>query len=236
MRNIILLLLLANFGVWAFFSWVVSDAPVSESYSGPGITLLRELSPEERRSIASATGASEPDFVTPPNDPEARSANVVGAPGRCISIGPFAEADDADAAMETLLEAGIEPTRTTREAQVWDGYWVYVGEIESMDQAREIQAELAAIDLDDTLVLPNSESGILISLGVFSETVRAMNLAERVRELGFEATIADSLSTTETHWLDVTLTSDESIALELLQEPGRISRLEQMACVDENGD
>ena len=81
-------------------------------------------------------------------------------------------------------------------------------------------------------MIPNSDSGTLLSLGVFSEIARAASQAARVDELGYEATIADSMQTTETQWLDVTLTSEQSIVLELLQAPGTISRLEQRPCGD----
>lgn len=240
MRNVVLLLLLANFGVWAVFSWVIQEPAAQPPYDGPGITLLRELpraqasDSEARFPAGSAQLANEFGVNADGSAIDAEQTAASSLDGRCISIGPFLGQDEADAAMATLLDAGFEPGRTIREAEVWDGYWVYIDQLESTEAAREVEADLANNGLEDSYILPDSDSGILISLGVFSETTRAMNLAERVRDMGYEATIADSLTTRETHWLDIMLTNEESVALELLQAPGTISRLEQLACAGDS--
>ena len=257
MRNIVLMLLLANFAVWALFNWVIAEPPVRSAYDGPSIKLISEVeSRNEPAAVAAVTetpalAVAEPDEAaqlnTATNDAAGATSIVEqdepvavstanSAAGRCIAIGPFPEVAEAETAMATLVEAGFEPTRTIREAEVWDGYWVFVGQIPNIEAARTIRAELVDDGLEDAYILPNSDSGILISLGVFSETTRAMSLAARVRAIGYEATIADSMTTRETHWLEVMLSSEESVALELLQAPGRISRLEQLACtVPANG-
>jgi hypothetical protein len=253
-RNVVLLLLLANFGVWAVFSWVIQEPPVRPTYDGPGITLLREL-PRDGTPSSETGIPAEPrqpanqiplDSGSPEGNAEFPGATddepligldeqiaALSRPGPCISIGPFREPAEADVAMATLADAGFEPRRTIREAEVWEGYWVFIGQLGSAEAAREIEADLADNGIDDSYILPSSDSGILISLGVFSETTRAMNIAERAREIGYEPTIADSMTTQETYWLDIMLTDQQSVALELLQAPGRISRLEQMACADD---
>jgi hypothetical protein len=149
--------------------------------------------------------------------------------GRCVSIGPFPE-DVAAAAFDTLVEAGFEPLRAVRESEVWDGYWVYIGQVGDLTAARAVQAELAANGLSDTQIVSTAGNGNLLSLGVFSEITRAGAQAERVNRIGYEATIADNLTQTETQWLDVTLTSEQSLALDMLQSPGQISRLEVLDC------
>jgi hypothetical protein len=137
--------------------------------------------------------------------------------------------------MDTLVDAGFEPSRATREKEVWDGYWVYIEQIGDIATARSVQADLADNGIEDTQIV-STDSGNLLSLGVFSEITRAGSQAERVNQVGYEATIADNLTTTETLWLDVTLTSEQSLALDMLQAPGRISRLEFQSCfVDEDG-
>lgn len=283
MRNLVLILALANLGVLAVFSWVIERPPPSPEYDGPGITLLRELDPDApiARSVLAARQAAAPSSVSaarlpvddesgnqastpidassPPDaNPPGNADSVVGEfagveqtveqplladqdevtgteLGRCISIGPFQEAANADAAMDTLVDAGFEPSRATREKEVWDGYWVYIEQIGDIATARSVQADLADNGIEDTQIV-STDSGNLLSLGVFSEITRAGSQAERVNQVGYEATIADNLTTTETLWLDVTLTSEQSLALDMLQAPGRISRLEFQSCfVDEDG-
>jgi hypothetical protein len=155
---------------------------------------------------------------------------------RCISIGPFSDVPGADAAMAVLAEAGFAPTRSIREVEVWDGYWVYIAQIDGVTAARAIQADLAENGLDDTQVISGTERGTLLSLGVFSEITRAGAQAERVNRIGYEATISDNLATRETQWLDVMLNDAQSIELESLQAPGQISRLELLPCVDAEGN
>ena len=155
-------------------------------------------------------------------------------PGLCIVGGNDFTGRIVD--LGCLVDDGFDPSRTTREDEVWDGYWVYIEEIENFSAAQEIQTELAENGLDDTQIIANSEGGNLLSIGVFSDITRAAAQAERVNQAGYEATIADNSATRETHWLDVTLTGEQSIGLEMLQAPGRISRLEILECTSEATD
>ena len=251
MRNLILLLVLLNLGAWAFFSWVIGDLEPAQMYDGAGITLLRELDPDApiSRPNVDATGTADSpgaalaaealSAIETVVSEQADAENGVALEsqfGRCISIGPFPETPEADAAMATLAEAGFDPSRSTRELDVWDGYWVYIEQIEDMAEARTIQADLAENGLEDTQIITGSDRGNLLSLGVFSEITRAGSQAERVNRIGYEATIADNMTTTETLWLDVTLSTEQSIAIETLQAPGRISRLELLSCINAEGD
>jgi hypothetical protein len=171
-----------------------------------------------------------------PDDAGVAAADfALAAPGPaaagCISIGPFSLPTQADAAAEALTAEGFAPRRTTRETEVWDGYWVFIETIGDQAEARAIAADLAENGIGDTQVIASSERGTLLSIGVFSDIARAATQADRVDDAGYSATIADSMRTTQTHWLDVELTSEDSIGLDTLAEPGRISRLEQRACV-----
>jgi hypothetical protein len=258
-RNLVLILLLANLGVWAVFAWVADEPSPSPVYQGTGITLLRELDPAAPITRAAAPPATAPvtDGGAADIDPAAAAgaeslpddlpagetpfasepATVSGtAFGRCVSIGPFPTETAADSAFETLTEAGFEPLRAVRESEVWDGYWVYIGQVGNLAAARTVQAELAGIGLGDTQIVSTAGSGNLLSLGVFSEITRAGAQAERVNRIGYEAIIADNLSTAETQWLDVTLTSEQSLALDMLQAPGQISRLEMQNCAPAEGN
>jgi hypothetical protein len=156
--------------------------------------------------------------------------------GRCVSIGPFPTEAAAESAFDTLVEAGFEPERAVREVEVWDGYWVYIGQVGDLAAARLVQAELAGDGLDDTQIVSTAGNGNLLSLGVFSEITRAGAQAERVNRIGYEATIADNLTTADTEWLNVTLTSEQSLALDMLQAPGQISRLELLDCLPAEDD
>jgi hypothetical protein len=258
-RNLVLLLVLLNLGVLAWFSWIRPAPETLAPYDGPGITLLRELDPDSPIVVASqttrvpSTGSSEfpledPPLDTPPPSLEATDLLAVSADGaaardqpvepaesaatsvRCVAVGPFAEAAQAEAAVATLNGGGIPATLRVEQQEIWEGYWVYVAGLPSIARANAALAELADNGIADAYVIPNSDSGILISLGVFSDISRAGTQAERAGRFGLAATITERIRTEETRWIELEMNGEESQALELLQEPGRISRLEQREC------
>ena len=223
MRILCLLLLTANLGFWAWVNWIrAAPAPVSR-YDEPGITLFGELP------------ATSPLRALPPAAPEGfhpAAGNAAPAEAqRCIVVGPFVEAAAADDAQVILAEAGIPVNRFVGEDEIWDGYWVYIERIASRERAREMLDMLAAVGIDDAYMIPDSDRGILISLGVFSEISRAGVLAGRVAELELEleATIGDRLRLAETTWLQMEVAEGTDV-LARLTPPGRISRLEQLSC------
>jgi hypothetical protein len=216
LRSAFFFLLLVNCGFWAWVHWVIPAPRIEPLYDGPGMTLLREV-----------------DRGPPVAAPVEPSVAPTGAP--CTAIGPFVEAADADAAADALRGAGYEPARSSRVEEIRDGFWVYIGDIDSEETARAILDELTRNGVEDAYMIPDSERGILISLGVYSRITRAGIEADRVSQLGFEATIADRMRVAQTIWLEVTVVSDGVDPLALLQQPGRINRLEQRACDDNGG-
>jgi hypothetical protein len=230
-RNLLLLLLLVNLGVLAWFSWIEPEPVTGARYDGPSITLLRELD-----ANATIITASQPATAAVERPLPAGSPFVEPPVERCLAIGPFTDPVDADSAFASLIAAGFAPNQSVVEEEVWDGYWVYISGIPSRDVAQEMLTVLGENGVEDAYFIPNTDSGVLISLGVFSNITRAGAQAERVGRLGYEATIADRTSIAETRWLEVTLTGEDSFVLELLQSPGRISRLEQRSCSAASGD
>lgn len=250
MRNLFLLLVLLNLGVLAWFSWVEPPPENVAAYDGPGITLLRELDPDAPIVVASqttrvpSTESSEFPLEDPPLDststslaatdllavPESETVEAVAASATCVAVGPFSEAAQAEAAVETLNSGGIAAALRVEQQEVWEGYWVYVAGMPNIDSANAALARLVESDIADAYVIAESDSGILISLGVFSDITRAGTQAERAGRLGLAATITERVRTEETRWIELDMNGEESQALELLQEPGRISRLEQREC------
>ncbi|MDX1562196.1 MAG: hypothetical protein R3305_04685 [Gammaproteobacteria bacterium] len=216
MRNLFLALVLANLGFIAWALWFAPPQPVATRYDGPSITLMREIDADIPIVPAAVTAPAQPE----PSD----------AVASCIAIGPFNDPAETSTAIATLVAAGFAPAETVATDEVWDGYWVYVERIESMAAANQMLATLSDNGIDDAYVIPQSDSGILISLGVFSEISRAGARGERVSELGFDVTIAERVRSAESTWLEVPLTAGQTVDLEILQPAGRISRLEQRSC------
>jgi cell division septation protein DedD len=273
MRNLFLVLLLANLAFAAWHAWFAQPARPTHVVdpSLPGITLVKELpddvaafsgagnlpesAPQPGDSVVaqSADGVGDastagdnagdrerPDDVaaraetaptrleSPTAAPATRSGVVAGA--RCTSVGPFRELSQAATAAATLRTAGFQPTQRVAEGDIWIGYWVYIEAIASVALANDILAKVRAEGVTDSYVIPNSDSGNLVSLGVFSEISGVSRRREQVRALGYEPKVVDRTRRATVYWVDVALKGDQVLDFDALQTPGRIIRLEQRSC------
>jgi cell division septation protein DedD len=233
MRNIFLALVLANLAFAAWHAWfaepprTIPPAPVDV----PGITLVSEL-PAGAADLpvagrAAALGAPAGQAAIDP--PSAENA-VPAAQGRCTSVGPFRDLAQAATAAANLRMAGYSPTQRVAEGDVWIGYWVYIGAIPSQAEANDVLGKIRATGVTDSYVIPNTDSGNLVSLGVFSEISGVTRRRDEMRALGYEPTVVDRTRRATVYWVDVILEPGQTLELETLQTPGRIIRLEQRAC------
>ncbi|HEY7671625.1 MAG TPA: SPOR domain-containing protein [Gammaproteobacteria bacterium] len=165
--------------------------------------------------------------VTPPREPAARDAART-----CVSVGPFRELSQAATAAANLRGTGLDPVQRVAEGDIWVGYWVYLAGLPSVAEAETILARLKESGITEAYVIPSSDSGTLISLGVFTAVARAGNRLSAARELGYEATISDRTRRGTVYWVDVLLAEGETLDFDALQPPGRIVRLEQRPCAD----
>lgn len=279
MRNLCLVLVLANLAFAAWSAWlapsqqrgrstedglpdltlvsevpddlrssgvvVEPEQPASESRSADagagGVTALADAGasalaardesppnalPTAAEPAAVEPAAAEPGAAAPTSGVEAATA----AAGRCTSVGPFRELSQAATAAATLRSAGYQPLQRVAEGDVWIGYWVYIPAIPTEREANEILAKVRADGIADSYVIPNSDSGSLVSLGVFSEISGVSRRRDQVRALGFEPQVVDRTRRATVYWVDVTLAPDQALDFESLQPPGRILRLEQRPC------
>jgi hypothetical protein len=259
MRNLFLVLVLVNLAFAAWSAWFAPPANVGRRTDDglPALTLVSEL-PDDLRSsgvvaeqggqavgvppeavaapalVPSAepsTGAAAAE--TPAADVSATQAATQAA-ARCTSVGPFRELSQAAAAAATLRNAGYQPLQRVVEGEVWSGYWVYLPGIPTEQQANEALAKvregLREARIPDAYVIRNSDSGNLVSLGVFSEISGVSRLRDEVRALGFEPQVVDRTRRATVYWIDVALAPDQTLDFDALQPPGRIIRLEQRAC------
>jgi hypothetical protein len=254
MRNLFLVLVLANLAFAAWQSWFSPEAVTTRALDGdvPSIMLAREFPvaadeivpapvvPEELRPLdedAAApvvNDAPEPSTVTParPADAPAAAPGDAAVVTTCVSVGPFRELSQAAAAAATLRDGGFDPVQRAGEGDIWVGYWVYIAAIPTVAEAEKILARLGDSGITDAYVIPNSDSGNLVSLGVFTEIGRAGNRLAAVRKLGYEATISDRTRRATVYWVDVLIAAGQTLDFEALQPPGRIVRLEQRPCAE----
>jgi len=154
----------------------------------------------------------------------------LAAERECVSVGPFRELSQAATAAANLRGTGLDPLQRAGEGDIWVGYWVYLASISTVAEAETIVARLKESGITEAYVIPSSDSGTLISLGVFTQVARAGNRLSAARELGYEATVSDRTRRGTVYWVDVLLAPGETLDFDALQPPGRILRLEQRPC------
>jgi cell division septation protein DedD len=259
MRNLFLVLVLANLAFAAWAAWFAPAGSVGRRADEglPALTLVSEVPVDLRSSGVvveqeDAPGAAEQPLAVAPqpvptSDPAAAQLDdsaaapldesaLAAAPSaaeptaRCTSVGPFRELSQAATAAATLRNAGYQPVQRVGEGDVWIGYWVYIPGISTEQEANEILAKVRAEGIADSYVIPNSDSGNLVSLGVFSEISGVGRRRDQVRALGFEPQVVDRTRRATVYWIDVTLAEGQVLDFDALQPPGRIIRLEQRAC------
>jgi len=206
-----------------------TSAPPSGAASG-GVARLGGSAPPP-------TAAS--NSPSPVGTPSAASAQKPAAPGatpetagatRCTSVGPFRELAQAATAAATLRGAGYQPTQRVADGEIWIGYWIYIDAIPTEAEANAILAKVRGQGITESYVIPNSDSGNLVSLGVFGEIGNVTRRREQVRALGYDPKVVDRTRRATVYWVDVVLAGDQAVDLDKLQTPGKIQRLEQRAC------
>jgi hypothetical protein len=205
-----------------------AELPSAEVPSPP---TTAPAAPVESEPAVPAGAAAQPgDLVPQPADLAAELTDPVLAGGSCTSVGPFRELSQAASAAATLREAGHQPTQRVAEGDIWIGYWVYIPALPTEEEADEVLDKVRADGMSDAYIIPNSDSGNLISLGVFSEISGVSRRRDQVRALGFEPQVVDRTRRATVYWVDVTLAAGETLDFDALQPPGRIIRLEQRSC------
>ncbi len=245
MRNLFLVLVLANLAFAAWHMWYApltpvlhaADSTLAEHHArerGAGGSAQRwqrqrratrtprpqGLRPRAKRRARRRVAAARRRLRlclwssrrrrTRPTVAAATAAGGSGAAGRCTTIGPFRELSQAATAASTLRAAGFEPEQRVAEGDIWIGYWVYIQAIPSMDEANKILAKVRESGIADSYVIPNSDSGNLVSLGVFSEISGVSRRRDEVRALGFEPHVVDRTRRATVYWVEVALRGDQS--------------------------
>lgn len=134
----------------------------------------------------------------------AAEASPVVADGSCVTVGPFATHELAARARQTLTDSGYPSIPREQATSVLDGYWVYL-ESPSTDVAeRRLLERLHRGGINEAQAVGDAGTR-KISLGVFSEEIRAIAQSERVAKLNLLPQIVAREKPSSTIWLDLTL-------------------------------
>lgn len=193
MRWIVLALLLANAGLFAWFQ-AAGRAPATVATADRGpvtgegetVRLVSEVPAEQL-----APAPAEPD---PTPEPKTRGESL------CTMIGPFEEAYQGEDVTERLralqLDADLRELEMTGQMR----YWVFLAPRETRREALRKLRELQAEGID-SYVIPDGSLTNGISFGIFSEPERAEKLAGELRGRGHRVRTREEPQTYLERWV-----------------------------------
>jgi hypothetical protein len=210
MRNLFLVLLLANLLVLGWQVWLVPGEVPAARLATPGTEAELTLTAADR-------GDSGP------------GAGPTGPGGPCLRIGPISDGQAADRVSERLRREGASVSQNAEEGEIWVGHWVQLENVGSRAEADRMVSRLNAGGLPDAYVLQDSPP-FSISLGVFRSRERAEKVAAEARRLGFKPLMGDRYRPGVQYWLSVSALPGRLNLNELARESGQILRSESVPC------
>jgi hypothetical protein len=191
-----------NLAFFAWTSWFAPEQaamPVSPKVDAPRLQLAQDASP-------------------------ARSGD-----GTCVTVGPFASSESAARARQTLTDSGYPSLPREEKTNVIDGFWVYLEAPSTASAERRLLDRLKRGGIEDAQAVGDLGVNRRISLGIFSDEVRAAAQSERVARLQMLPQIEARETQGSAIWLDLTLKSDAP-PLEGQKFPAGDAELEFRAC------
>ncbi len=198
MRNLLLLLLLANILYFVWGSFVRDNgepgvAIVSESDLGPPLTVAEAAEAEEVESVGAVLDSGEPSAL------EA----VVGR--SCVTIGPFRANTDADTALTEYAGEGMPTALRSAHGEIFVGHWVQIRKIADNLTANEMLEKLHGGGLTDAYLVTSEEDGLYISLGLFGDESRAEKVELQAKSLELPADIIPKTREGTMFFVDIAL-------------------------------
>ena len=209
LRALIVLLAVLNLGVAAWWLLRTDAAPAPVENAPSGIARLQLVSerPGARPAPAVRNTAPAPKPVA-----AATETQPSVAPERCVSIGPFADADALAVAQTALRPNALRlRIRETREGG-GRGWRVYLPAAADRDAANVTADKLKTAGFTDLLVVGDGAEANSIALGRFSGEPRAQQHAEALRAAGFAAKAEPLGEARTSRWIDLAVAADFDLA------------------------
>lgn len=173
MRILVLLLLFANLGFFAYHHLTAAGDEAAAQIA------LLQISPERIGTVAAGT-------VSPVSG---NSPVAVAAPAACVEWGAFggAEVARADAAMAALA---LPADALQRRVADVDGYWVHMPPLKTRVEVDRKVGELKALGVEEFFVVQDAGPWRnAVSLGLFKNEEAARAELERLRQRGVRSAV-----------------------------------------------
>ena len=192
---VVLALVLANLGYFAWRIWIAPPAAGSVPWRAPGAVSVPAALPAGMGAIDLA-GEARDDLP----------AAVPAAPlPVCLQVGPFAEPIATAAALIEIRSRGFAPTVIYPPEVVPRRWVVRIDGLPTEADQERVMARLKAAGFSDFAALPRETRTYAVSLGVFSEPSRAARRSAQMQAAGIAARIVPLYAPVAERWLQVTL-------------------------------
>lgn len=233
MRNLVMALVLLNLGFFAYAAWIdqpertaADDAPAlpklllaSEFPQGiaaataAGRAGAAQEDPPSAAIVSPGSGSAATTSTAPANAPAtaANQTSAVGGAtaaaatdsGSCVAVGPFNDAAGAAHATSVLKDRGFAPRERRAPGDVAEGFWVHVENIATAADQSRVMRTLQQAGLSDASPVQSADQIRHISVGIFTERVRAERRANAVKRLGIEAEVSPRMRPGTVYWLEM---------------------------------
>ena len=196
MRVLFLSLVLANLLFFGWSYWI--DKPVAGRADPASVAPLQL----HAAAAASTPTASASTFTAAASTPAAGGAATAA---RCSSFGPLTDPAAATVVNTALRARNFTPRERYVQADVVDGYWVYIDNLRDPDARARALRRLTRAGVRDAAALAGSGQ---VSVGLFNEQAGANLRAAAVRSAGLEPVIEARSHPVKEYWFDVDLPND----------------------------
>jgi SPOR domain len=195
-RAVFLTLLSANLLFLAWARWI--DSPRESARQDamarlPRLELATEAPPGPKPTSANPTPPTAEKVVL----------RGSGDPKSCTSVGPFNDIASAARAAGLLTQRGFHLHQRAEEGETIEGYWVFVGGMQSDDEVSKVVERLDKSGFHDAHIMRNYSTNRRVSVGMFSTRDRAEKRAAAVKSMGLEPEVGERKFPGTIYWVDV---------------------------------
>jgi hypothetical protein len=198
-RAVFLILVSANLLFLAWARWI--DAPRAASTPDALSRLPRLQLVTESPSGPKPTSA----LSTPAATEKVGLRLPEVTPNTCTSVGPFNDIASAARAAGLLAQRGFHLQQRAEEGETIEGYWVFVGGMQSDDEVTQVVDRLEKSGFSDAHVMKNFSTNRRVSVGMFSTRDRAEKRVASVKKLGLQPEVGERKFPGTVYWVDVAL-------------------------------
>jgi hypothetical protein len=202
-RAVFLLLLSVNLLFLAWAQWIDSprQGPAEDAFARlPRLQLVTDSPAGHKPAVFESKPPESLDTLAQ------RTSLRLAEPGQtCTSIGPFNDIASSARAAGLLVQRGFNLRQRAEEGETIEGYWVFVGGMNSDEDVGRVVDRLDRNGFTDAHVMKNYSTNRRVSVGMFTSLERAEKRAEAVKNMGLQPEIGERKFPGTIYWVDVLL-------------------------------